>query len=532
MELYKILIVDDEEEIRIGVIKKINWEYYGFKVIGDASNGIEAWEKANNLKPDIVMTDIRMPFMDGLELGAKIQEVMPSTKIIIFSGCDDFEYAQKAISINVSEYVLKPINSENLIEILKRLKCKLDEEYDEKRNVEILQKYYLQSIPIMREQFLTAAIEGKVSNVNLNEELDRLKISFRFKYFIVGIINLDINNENSIFKENDKLLPISAQKILQEIMKNICEFTSFLYLDKVIVIGNLKEKEGLNYFINGLNEVCRSFKRIISGSMVIGLGRVCDSFSKVNLSYKDAKNALEYKVILGREKVIYIEDVEPDTSKSLDFNENLERKFVDAIKVGTSIDIDNVLEEIFSIKSMELLPINEFKIYGIEVLTSLIKIIKSYDLNVSDIMGKDFNDYLYLNNLSSILEIKEWFKERANKANESIKNERINSSKILIDKAKKYIKENYNDYELSVDKICLVLHLSPAYFSTIFKKETGVSFINYLTDIRMEEAIRLLNTTDNKTSVIGHNVGYLEPNYFSYVFKKKFGISPTRYRKR
>ncbi|WP_195987292.1 response regulator [Clostridium sp. D53t1_180928_C8] len=532
MELYKILIVDDEEEIRLGVIKKINWESYGFKVIGDAANGVEAWEKATNLKPDIVMTDIRMPFMDGLELSAKIQEIMPATKIIIFSGCDDFEYAQKAISINVSEYVLKPINSENLIEILKKLKCKLDEEYDEKRNVEVLQKYYAESIPVMREQFLTAAIEGKIYNVNLKEKLDGLRINFIFENFTVGIINLDINNDNVIFKENDKLLPISAQKILQDIMKNICEFTSFLYLDNVIVIGNLKEKEELNCFINGLNEVCRSFKKIIKGSMVIGLGKVYKNFRNINLSYKEAKNALEYKVILGREKVIYIEDVEPDMSKSLDFNENLERKFVDAIKVGTATDIDNILKQIFNIESMGLLPINEFRVYGIEVLTSLIKTIKSYNLNISEIIGEDFNNYLYLNNLNSILEIKEWFKDAANKANEAIKNERINSSKILVDKAKKYIKENYNDYELSVDKMCLVLHLSPAYFSTIFKKETGVSFINYLTDIRMEEAIRLLNTTDGKTSIIGQSVGYLEPNYFSYVFKKKFGISPTRYRKR
>ena len=200
MELYKILIVDDEEEIRLGVIKKINWESYGFKVVGDAVNGVEAWEKANNLKPDIVMTDIRMPFMDGLELGEKIQEIMPSTKIIIFSGCDDFEYAQKAIRINVSEYVLKPINSENLIEILKRLKCKLDEEYDEKRNIQLLQRYYIESMPIMRQEFLTAVVEGKITNEIIAEKLDRLRIDFKYSYFTVGIISLDIlNKEESIW---------------------------------------------------------------------------------------------------------------------------------------------------------------------------------------------------------------------------------------------------------------------------------------------------------------------------------------------
>ena len=134
MELYKILIVDDEEEIRLGVIKKINWEYYGFKVIGDASNGIEAWEKANNLKPDIVMTDIRMPFMDGLELGAKIQEVMPSTKIIIFSGCDDFEYAQGALRMGAINYLLKPVDEEELLDSVKRCVEEL------KKAVEVLEK--------------------------------------------------------------------------------------------------------------------------------------------------------------------------------------------------------------------------------------------------------------------------------------------------------------------------------------------------------------------------------------------------------
>ena len=130
MNLYKVLIVDDEEEIRQGIIKKIDWETYGFKIVGDAENGEDALEKAEKLQPDIVMTDIKMPFMNGLELGEKLKDLMPSTKIIIFSGSDDFEYAKKAIKINALGYVLKPINSMELIEVLKKLKKQIDEEYN------------------------------------------------------------------------------------------------------------------------------------------------------------------------------------------------------------------------------------------------------------------------------------------------------------------------------------------------------------------------------------------------------------------
>ena len=265
--LYKILIVDDEEEIRLGIIKKIQWEIHGFEIVGDAQNGVEALEKAEKLKPDIIMTDIKMPFMNGLELGNKVLEILPSTKIVIFSGCDDFEYAQKAIKINVMEYVLKPINSKELIEVLNKLKISLDKENDKKRDIELLQKHYIESIPIMREQFLIALIEGKIIKGKIDKQLKALGIELPHKHYIVAMVKIDNSQiEKTVFKDNKMLVPIAAKQIVDDIMNKTFQYISFVYLDKVIIIGSLKNEYDIKIFINNLNEICRTFNNIIKCS--------------------------------------------------------------------------------------------------------------------------------------------------------------------------------------------------------------------------------------------------------------------------
>ena len=151
MDLYRIILVDDEEEVRKSIIKKIDWNAAGFQVVGDAENGEEALERIEALEPDVVLTDIRMPYMDGLTLAEKVRQRFPSTKIVIFSGYDDFEYAKQAIKLNVTEYILKPVNVEELTAILKRIKANLDEEIEQKRNVSLLRENYRKSLPILRE---------------------------------------------------------------------------------------------------------------------------------------------------------------------------------------------------------------------------------------------------------------------------------------------------------------------------------------------------------------------------------------------
>lgn len=536
MNLYRIMIVDDEEEIRLGIIKKIDWESNGFIVVGDAENGQDALEKVEKLQPDVIMTDIKMPFMDGLELGEKLAELMPSTKIIIFSGCDDFEYAHKAIKINVMEYVLKPINSIELIEVLKKLKMQLDSEYDGKRNLEILYQHYIESLPVIREQFLVGVIEGRISKKQWDEQSEKLGIDFKASYLAVALIHADgtliTQEENNVSMQTEfALVSISIKKIVDENMGKYCQFISFLYSDMVVVIGNFDKKEEILSFIKGMDEVCKVYKRIMNLTISAGVGYVYNNISQIRFSYRTAQNALDYRFILGTGKVIYIDDVEPDNSIQLQFDEQEERSMLNVIKISSEEEIAKTIEKLFKKIEDLLLPFNQYRIYLMEIMTSMLKLVQTYNLDIDEIFGDNFNCYSYLESLDSIEEVKKWFINKAVKVNGFIKKERMNSSMLLVEKAQHYVRENYNDYDISVEKLCSKLHVSPTYFSTIFKRETEMNFVSFLTDVRLEQAIKLLNTTDDKTYIIADKVGYPEANYFSYVFKRKFGVSPSKYRK-
>ena len=162
MEKYTVLLVDDEEEVIQVIMKKINWEGLGFSVIGYANNGVKALEMVEEFQPDVVMTDIRMPYMDGMELSSRIKTEFPATKILLFTGFDEFEYAKEAIHLELEEYILKPVNSVELTNVFTKLKIKLDQEISEKQNVEELQKYYMESLPLLQANFYSTLMEGRI----------------------------------------------------------------------------------------------------------------------------------------------------------------------------------------------------------------------------------------------------------------------------------------------------------------------------------------------------------------------------------
>lgn len=417
MSCYRIILVDDEEEIRKGIARRIDWQSLGFELIGDAENGEDALEKIEQLEPDVVMTDIRMPYMDGLTLCTRIRQKYPSMKILLFSGYDDFEYAKQAIKLNVSEYILKPVNMEELSEILTRVRRKLDEEIEQRRNIDLLRESYRQSIPILREVFFNDMVRGNVETATIEERLKEYGVDLlNARKWIAAIVEVEGDEY-----QRRELNAISVRRLLEDILQNYVRFSVFNSAAGIAMIAAIDEENSQTRLIDLLGEICREADRLLDVTVTIGVGHSCESLDQICEAYRSAVEALRYQSLAGTGKTIYINDME---------------------------------------------------------------------------------------------------------------REREHTARKAILEARQYIQDHYQDPDLSVDVLCRNLHMSPAYFSTMFKKETGQTYIAYLTEVRLNKAVELLDQTDEKTYVIAQKVGYQEQNYFSYVFKKKYGMSPTKFRER
>ena len=192
MKKYSVLLADDEEDVVKAIIRTIDWEGLGYDLLGYARNGLEALEIAEEKQVDVVLTDIKMPYMDGLTLAHKLKELYPSIKIVIFSGFDEFEYAKEAIRLEAEEYVLKPVDSGELSRIFKEVHDRLDKEFDEKQNINHLKNYYLESLPILQESFYTSLIEGNVRQDELMRTMLDYQIELNGPCYAVVILHNSI----------------------------------------------------------------------------------------------------------------------------------------------------------------------------------------------------------------------------------------------------------------------------------------------------------------------------------------------------
>lgn len=535
MNLYRIILVDDEEEVRKGIIRKIDWAAAGFQVVGDAENGEDALEKIENLEPDVVLTDIRMPYMDGLVLTEKIRQKYPSIKVLIFSGYDDFEYAKRAIKLNVTEYILKPVNVEELTLILKRIKHNLDEEIEQKRNVNLLRESYKNSLPIIREHFLNDVVQGNLPPETVEEKLEEYNIPIAgAKKWVAAVINVEpeVHTEEKTLSlhEEQELIPISVRQLVEGKLDEYCRSVMFSVSGELVALAAIDEYNSQTGLIAVLGDICKESKRILEVPITIGIGHSCTDLQDISSSFRSAQNALGYKAIIGAGSTIYINDVEPLHYGKLLFDSKDESELIAAIKFGPEEKIESVVKGIVGKMDDAKVHVGQYQMYSLNVISCITRLTQQYDMTLSELMGEEGSFLNITDTIQRRDDFYHWLLKAAHSINQSISEERDNTTKNIINEAKQYIMDNYQNPDLSVEMLCRHLHMSPAYFSTVFKKETGQAYIAYLTEVRLNKAVELLNTTDDKTYIIASKVGYQEQNYFSYVFKKRFGISPSKYR--
>ncbi|MDO4617369.1 MAG: response regulator [Lachnospiraceae bacterium] len=528
MERFTLLFVDDEEDVIRAIIKKIDWDSIGFEVLGLAGNGRKGLEMIEELQPDVVMSDIRMPYMDGIEMTKEIRKNWPDMKILFFTGFDEFEFAREAVHLEVEEYILKPIRAVELTEIFQRLHAKMTQEYREKRDVEAMIQNFQSYLPQLQANFYSDLIEGKIPQEDLKQQMKDYHISLTGPCYSCIVIH---TSSHHVLEGLSYMLVSSyTQKLARERLQERFHAVPVLYKGNLVLIVQLKRPGEMAELTEECNRFCRYVKKTIDAVATIGIGKVTRDLMELPGIYSAARQALSYRAIYGVERAINIQDVEPMREQAdpvENSSHDLENLF-SKIRLNRTEEMEEAaelyLEHTFTLGR----GLQRHRIAMMELISSLYFFVQNSGIDTEEMLGEADQLYTELLGMDRAA-LKSWLAEQSRRLAEQMTSSRSNTARTYIAGAQEYIREHYGDEELSLDTVCSHLGVSNAYFSTLFKKETGESFIAYLTRFRMETAARLLVETGEKNYIIAGQVGYSDPNYFSYVFKRQFGVSPSRY---
>ena len=296
------------------------------------------------------------------------------------------------------------------------------------------------------------------------------------------------------------------------------------------MIAAMEGKNTQTGFISLLADICKECRRILGVTVTIGIGHGSSRPERVSESYQSAVDALGYKAIAGTGGTIYIGDMEPVNRGKLQLNQKDEAELEKCIKFGTPKAIEEEVQRLAERMDDIRVHASQYQVYMLSLVNCITRLIQQYDMDLRQVFDMDGGLMKLLGGGQKREEFTAWLTQVACRMNETITCRRNNTTRQVIEDAKNYIQEHYQEPNLSVEMICRQFSMSPAYFSTMFRKETGITCVAYLTDVRLNKAVELLNQTNDKTYMIAQKVGYQEQNYFSYVFKKKFGVSPTKFR--
>lgn len=538
--MYKVVLVDDEILTREAISENTPWEEAGFILTGTAENGRDAISVIESVHPELVITDITMPVMDGLDLSKYIKEKYPSTSVIIISGYNEFEYAKRALSYGVMEYLLKPFTPDEFLGVLNKAREELAKRITEEEQIETLRAEQKMNKSKLQKLFVKELLEGKTTSRNLVSQMENFGMSAVYKY--QAVVFVAINNAGNFYKNqsqnrdgSDELLNFAIANIIGELIEGKDGILQFIGTDeKGIYVFSADTEEQLREKITHMGGTfIDSILKYLEVETSIIVGDTVESISDWSISFNAARNATKDIFSKSKENFIFSSDSENHEQGE---NEVLLTAFADSIieclKQGNIEKLHDTSKNLFDELRKAHLERNDILFRIQNIAFAILMQLKTILDPAQQLHTQNHEFFQNMQHCRHISELEQQFISFLDFIHEQVFVGSMSSNQKLAFQAREYIEQNFNREDLSLNDVCSFLGMSPSYFSVVYKNETGETFIETMTRVRMERAKILLLDATKKNYEIAEQVGFVDPHYFGSVFKKYTGMTPTEYGKK
>ena len=543
--MLKIFLAEDEVVVRETIKRMIPWEELGFELVGEAADGEMALPLLLRQQPDLLITDIKMPFMDGLTLARLAKKEIPGLKVVILSGYDDFNYAKQAIGIGVEDYLLKPITKNALIERLSEIRSRYEHEKTQKEYYEKFQREMQAYEKNSSRDFFEALVGGSMDMMEVYKRAEKLGLDIVAEAYNVLIFTMNCDEDFS--GQRDEYSSWEAESL--ELLENFFagHSSAMLFRSNIFSYGVLLK--GQRETIEENTRACvDEIRKILSRQYgrrewFLAVGQSVERLSQIQKSYHTASRAFSQRYLYD-ENILYYDEMEtmehPGGQAETEDNAYLQKVDVNALNPailqkflsnGLQEETENFVKDYFYAIGQEPMESLVFRNYVIlNVRFSVISFIKGLGCDTNEMESADTEEVLAESgkNMESAIA---YAKKMISQAIEIRDQNSGNKNRSILKTAVDFIDSHYMDEEISLNTVANVANVSSNHFSALFSQNMGQTFIEYLTSLRMNKAKELLRCTGMRSSEIAGEIGYKDAHYFSYLFKKTQGMTPSDYRK-
>ena len=543
--MLKIFLAEDEVVIRETIKKMIPWEELGFELVGEAADGEMALPLLLRQKPDLLITDIKMPFMDGLTLARLAKKELPNLKIVILSGYDDFNYAKQAISIGVEDYLLKPITKKALIERISEIRSRYE---DEKTQKEYYEKFLREMQAYEKNSsrdFFEALVRGSMDTMEVYKKAEKIGLDIVAEAYNILIFTMNCEEDFSGQKEEYSEWEAESLLLLEGFFTgnpSATLFRSNVFSYGVLIKGQ-KEKieEETRKCVEEIQKILN--RRTERRQWFLAAGQPVERLSQIQKSYHTASRAFSQRYLYD-ENILYYDEMQTievhSNAEESAVNEYLQKVDVNALNPailqkflsnGLQEETKNFVKDYFYAIGQEPLESNIFRNYvALNVRFSVISFLKGLGCDTKEVDSENTEEMLAEcgKNIENAISYAENMISQAIILRDQNSG---NKNRSILKNAVDFIESHYMEEEISLNTVANVANVSANHFSALFSQNMGQTFIEYLTSLRMNKAKELLRCTGMRSSEIAGEIGYKDAHYFSYLFKKTQGMTPSDYRK-